>query len=53
MGVKGLTTFIKENRQSLCETVQLVTGHNAGHAGIPVIVDAWGYVSQIHACSSH
>lgn len=42
MGVKGLQTFLKENRQSLCKTVQLDRDGAKSRAKTPVVVDAWG-----------
>lgn len=37
MGVRGLQTFLKENRQSLCRTLVL-----DGSVKVPVVVDAMG-----------
>lgn len=42
MGVKGLQTFLKENRQSLCRTLVLDRDGAAERAPVPVVVDAWG-----------
>jgi hypothetical protein len=43
MGVKGLNSFLKENRTSLCQTAE----YGQIEAGsveefIPIVVDAWG-----------
>lgn len=42
MGVKGLQTFLKENRQSLCRTLVLDRDGASDRAPVPVVVDAWG-----------
>lgn len=44
MGVKGLQTFLKENRQSLCRTLVLDRDGAAARPRVPVVVDAWGWV---------
>lgn len=41
MGVKGLTTFLRENR-SLCKTLHLDKESAKDGERIPVIVDSWG-----------
>lgn len=42
MGVRGLQTFLKENRQSLCRSVILDRDGAGARAAVPVVVDAWG-----------
>ena len=42
MGVKGLTTFLKENR-SISRSLNLETVGSAKES-IPIVIDAWGYV---------
>lgn len=43
MGVKGLTTFLNNNRQSLTETVRLDRVRDGDSSErIPAVVDAWG-----------
>lgn len=42
MGVKGLQTFLKENRQSLCRTLVLDRDGARDRPPVPVVVDAWG-----------
>ncbi|KAL1407327.1 hypothetical protein Q8F55_006749 [Vanrija albida] len=48
MGVRGLQTFLKENRQSLCRAVLLDRDGAGGRATIPVVVDAWGIIYQLY-----
>ncbi len=40
MGVKGLSTFAKDNRQSICRTINLYPANNVPR--VPAVVDAWG-----------
>jgi hypothetical protein len=44
MGVRGLSSFIKDNRQSLCRSITLTpdAASSAGSEKIPIVVDAWG-----------
>jgi hypothetical protein len=42
MGVKGLTTFLKENR-SISRSLNLETTGSTRDS-IPIVIDAWGYV---------
>lgn len=42
MGVRGLQSFLKENRQSLCRSLILDRDGAEGRAPVPVVVDAWG-----------
>jgi hypothetical protein len=42
MGVRGLQTFLKENRQSLCRSILLDRNGAATRPATPVVVDAWG-----------
>lgn len=46
MGVRGLQTFVRENRGSLCRSVLLPERDPQGsqRGSIPLIVDAWGWV---------
>lgn len=53
MGVKGLATFIKENRQSLCRSVHLTAGQAEGQERIPVVVDSWGSAALFGANKRH
>lgn len=44
MGVKGLTSFLNDNQQSVCRSVTLESKRPSGSqvAPIPVVVDGWG-----------
>jgi hypothetical protein len=43
MGVRGLSSFMKDNRQSLCRSITLTPAASAaGSEKIPIVVDAWG-----------
>ncbi|WVQ75878.1 hypothetical protein IAR50_005512 [Cryptococcus sp. DSM 104548] len=50
MGVRGLQSFVKENRQSLCRSVILPEKDARGteKGAIPVIVDAWGVIFKVY-----
>ncbi|WWD21607.1 hypothetical protein CI109_106093 [Kwoniella shandongensis] len=55
MGVRGLQTFIKENRNSLCRSLilsEIDDTNEAASAGgkgkTPVVVDAWGIVYKLY-----
>ncbi|OCF38851.1 hypothetical protein I317_07359 [Kwoniella heveanensis CBS 569] len=49
MGVRGLESFIKENRTSLCRTISLsASDHSEDRERTPVIVDAWGIVFKLY-----
>jgi len=43
--VKGLTTFLKENR-SISRSLNLDTASGSTKDSIPIVIDAWGYVSH-------
>jgi hypothetical protein len=45
MGVKGLTTFLKENR-SISRSLNLET-IGSTRDSIPIVIDAWGYVRSL------
>jgi len=45
MGVKGLTTFLKENR-SISRSLNLDTTGGSKNS-IPIVIDAWGYVLSL------
>ena len=47
MGVRGLTSFIKENRQSLSTTITLDRDLAETHEIVNVVVDAWGSVLHL------
>ncbi|WVR04720.1 hypothetical protein IAU60_001731 [Kwoniella sp. DSM 27419] len=52
MGVRGLEYFIKENRTSLCRTIQLPSVRKDGQQSgeqerTPVVVDAWGIIFKL------
>jgi hypothetical protein len=42
MGVRGLQTFLKENRQSLCRSIVLDPEGAGTRPPLPLVVDAWG-----------
>lgn len=42
MGVRGLQTFLKENRQSLCRSIVLDAAGASTRPALPLVVDAWG-----------
>ncbi len=44
MGVRGLQSFLKENRQSLCRSLVLDASGADARERVPVVVDAWGWV---------
>ncbi|WWC59616.1 uncharacterized protein I303_102175 [Kwoniella dejecticola CBS 10117] len=53
MGVKGLESFVRENRTSLTKTVTLPpidtsSSANDGTDKIPIIVDAWGIIFKLY-----
>ncbi|WVQ98179.1 hypothetical protein IAU59_005301 [Kwoniella sp. CBS 9459] len=49
MGVRGLESFIKENRTSLCRTISLsASDHSEDKERTPVIVDAWSIVFKLY-----
>ncbi|KAK4684737.1 hypothetical protein P7C73_g5432, partial [Tremellales sp. Uapishka_1] len=48
MGVKGLQTFLKENRQSLCSSIHLDRNGAAERGQVAVVVDAWGVIFQLY-----
>ncbi|KAK8847516.1 hypothetical protein IAR55_005374 [Kwoniella newhampshirensis] len=52
MGVRGLQTFIKENRNSLCRSVILPEFNDVDGQGAkgktPVVIDAWGIVYKLY-----
>ncbi|EAL18507.1 hypothetical protein CNBJ1490 [Cryptococcus deneoformans B-3501A] len=50
MGVRGLQTFVRENRGSLCRSVLLPERDPQGsqRGSIPLIVDAWGVIFKLY-----
>ncbi|ORY20427.1 hypothetical protein BCR39DRAFT_488877 [Naematelia encephala] len=48
MGVRGLASFIKENRQSLCHSIHFDASSAAQQGRVPVVVDAWGIIFQLY-----
>ncbi|ORX34024.1 hypothetical protein BD324DRAFT_638071 [Kockovaella imperatae] len=48
MGVRGLATFIKDNRQSLCSYRQFSEDVAGPSSRIPIVIDAWGLVFQLY-----
>lgn len=42
MGVRGLQTFVKDNRQSLCRSIQLRHDGSSQAEKTVIVVDAWG-----------
>ncbi|KAK1921691.1 hypothetical protein DB88DRAFT_498897 [Papiliotrema laurentii] len=51
MGVRGLQAFLKENRQSLCDSVHFPStreGSSAAPDRTPIVVDAWGIIYQLY-----
>ena len=53
MGVKGLTTFLKENRRSLSTSLVLDHDPDQTRGKVPVVVDAWGYVAYMPDLRNH
>ncbi|WVQ81788.1 hypothetical protein IAT38_003913 [Cryptococcus sp. DSM 104549] len=50
MGVRGLQTFVRENRGSLCRSVLLpeTSEQEVERGHMPIIVDAWGVIFQLY-----
>ncbi|GMK54680.1 hypothetical protein CspeluHIS016_0112660 [Cutaneotrichosporon spelunceum] len=48
MGVRGLQTFLKENRQSLCRSLVLGPEEANTRPVLPLVVDAWGIIYQLY-----
>ncbi|ODN79518.1 hypothetical protein L202_03480 [Cryptococcus amylolentus CBS 6039] len=50
MGVRGLQSFVKENRGSLCRSVILPEKDARGteKGAVPIIVDAWGVIFKLY-----
>ncbi|BEI80094.1 hypothetical protein CcaverHIS002_0106230 [Cutaneotrichosporon cavernicola] len=48
MGVHGLQTFLKENRQSLCRSIVLDPDGASTRPPLPLVVDAWGIIYHLY-----
>ncbi|KAH9846147.1 hypothetical protein C2E23DRAFT_891127 [Lenzites betulinus] len=57
MGVHGLTTFLREHKQSLATTQQLppgashVASNGASHHPLSVVLDAWSFLYEVIYCA--
>ncbi|KAL1941371.1 hypothetical protein VTO73DRAFT_7188 [Trametes versicolor] len=59
MGVHGLTTYLREHKSTLSNTLQLplshlphTNGRNAdGEGQIPVVVDGWSFIFEVVHCA--
>ncbi|OJT02228.1 hypothetical protein TRAPUB_7255 [Trametes pubescens] len=59
MGVHGLTTYLREHKSTLSNTLQLplshlplTNGRNAdGEGRIPVVVDGWSFIFEVVHCA--
>ncbi|EIW71127.1 hypothetical protein TREMEDRAFT_27432 [Tremella mesenterica DSM 1558] len=48
MGVRGLTTFLNDNRYSLCQTVTLNLDNTSSRPSSSAVVDAWGLIFHLY-----
>ncbi|THU85042.1 PIN domain-like protein [Dendrothele bispora CBS 962.96] len=51
MGVNGLTTFLRENRRALAQTIALPS-EDRNPNGIYLVVDGWSFIYELHTKST-
>ncbi|GBE81272.1 hypothetical protein SCP_0309990 [Sparassis crispa] len=51
MGIHGLTTYLRENRGKLADTLEFRSGGDNHRIRTPIVVDGWSFIYEVMNCA--